>query len=229
MMVEAPQHRGGIADEASDRSTDAIELGSGSMSILMIVSLSSCPGRRWQEPRADRQHHVGLGPQRVPAGQHVASAWRCRARPCRGDSRRPARSRRSASARTSAAASRAPPPTKITGHSAFASRPRHARSRPRRARARSGGSGPPARYQPRRRVYPAASRARPGAGVRLQLLERLGARPVAACGRLDAVGPFGQRAQDGGLVGISCRKPRPLPIERLGIWPISASTWAPVE
>ena len=77
----------------------------------MIGSAAAC--RR----RARRRR----SPDGVADLQGWVSGWRCRARPCHVDMIH-RRLRRSARASSSASAPNTPPPTKITGHSAFANR-----------------------------------------------------------------------------------------------------------
>ena len=72
--------------------------------------------------RADRQHHVGRGPKLVRHGPWRARArWRASITPSPMRKAVTGACRRSASSRTSFDAPCAPPPTMISGRSAFAS------------------------------------------------------------------------------------------------------------
>jgi hypothetical protein len=159
--------------------------------------------------------------KRVAIVEHAASA-------AIGDDGAPSRS---ASARTSSPASSAPPPTKITGHSALARRSAArsiassssgaapssgkggSNSTSARAASISGGTSiPTGRGRPERSSFnalPTIAGASFGAFTRSAHLVNLRKIPSWS--------------------GISCSRPWLLPMPWLGIWPMSASTRAPVE
>src|SRR6266705_3190971 len=176
MSRNAPEHSGGIADEADLGLAQPIHLGRIDVDLDDGELVVDAPGRNRQlQARADREHDIGVAPEPMPADEHVAE--------------------RMTLIEHGLAAN-----CTIRLTSAFAA-------------STSGGSSIP------------TGRGRPDCSSWKALPTRAG----AAWGLITRPAHLESVRRMPIWFGISCSRPWPLSIARLGICPISASTFAPVE